>query len=167
MLINLDAPGVIDDVKLQAIARAIAQNIDPLPKILAANGLSVEQLERITNIPYFQQLLDQEIKNWNSAKSTKDRIALKSASMIEESLPAMFERIHDRRESLLHKSDILKTLAKFANIGTADGSQAEKVSVTINVSGVQTKVAGITPPVIDNDTGEVLDTSFEVKTDAN
>lgn len=152
MIVNLEAPGIIDDGKLQRVARAIAMDIDELDTILRNESLSPEQMQSILGMDYFRKLLAQEQAAWNAIENTEDRIRFKSLAIVEQSLDEFYARMHDKDESLLHKTDALKTIAKFAGVGvTIDGGSAERFSVTINLGADHTMKLNAAIPTIEHE----------------
>lgn len=129
------------DVEMVRLAREIAMDIRPLGDILNSHQLDSNQWESISNTPRFRQLLSSEIEAWQSATNTAERVRLKSLSAVEEALPEFFARMHDPREALQHKNEVLKTLSRFAGVGGSNFDSnvtGEKFSVTINLGTDQT-----------------------------
>lgn len=151
MIINLNAPGVIDDTKIQSIARALAMDIDPVGTIATANGVTMKQMLEIAKLPYFQKLLKAETEAWLATTSTAERVKYKSLSIIEQSLPEFYAMMHDKNLPLLHKTDTLKTIAKLAGLGQeAPNGGGEKFSVTINLGEQKIKIENVAPRPDDN-----------------
>jgi hypothetical protein len=124
-----------NDVTLVKLAREIAMDIHPIDTILNTHGLDSNQWETISKSPSFQALLASEVEAWQSATNTSERVRLKSLSFVEEALPEFYARVHDNREPLSAKTEVLKAVSRFAGIGTAldAGMVGEKVSITINL----------------------------------
>lgn len=146
----------LSDVILVKLAREIALDILPLETILKTLQITANQWEIIQTIPRFQDLLRSEIEAWGSAINTSERVRLKSLSFVEEALPEFYARAHDPREPLAAKTEILKTIARFAGVGNTaiDGGMiGEKFTVTINLGSDQTfKIEkDITPTTIEAD----------------
>jgi hypothetical protein len=126
-----------DDITLIKVAREIAINHYPLETILERYKIEQDQWEELRLNPRFSELLEREIAEWSGALNTFERTKLKAAAMIEEYLPEGNARIHDSKENLPAKVELLKWLAKIAGMGerdftTANGS-GERFSVTINL----------------------------------
>lgn len=124
-----------DDVVMLKLAREIAMDIKPLEDILSTHGIDQSQWLTITETHRFQGYLRGAIEEWQSATNTAERVRLKSLSFVEEALPEFYARAHDPKESLAAKTEVLKTVAKFAGVGgTVDGAvSGEKLTVTINL----------------------------------
>ena len=125
-----------DDVTIVKLARSIAMDIHPIEQILATHGLDANQWETISKHDYFQTVLRSEIEAWNAATNTAERVRLKSLSFVEEALPEFYARVHDAREPLSAKTEVLKTVSRLAGVGGTGaevGMTGEKVSITINL----------------------------------
>lgn len=143
----------LEDIGLVKLAREIAINHFPVETILERYQITPENWETVKASPRFQQLLEHEIQEWNGALNTHQRTSLKAAAMIEEYLPEGNSRLHDSRENLPAKVELLKLLAKIARMdssGDGGGGSGEKFSVTINLGNDQKltfekKVIDVTP----------------------
>lgn len=125
-----------DDVAMIKLAREVAMDILPFEEVLATHGLTQERWDELNNHPAFQSLLKSAIEEWQSATNTAERVKIKSLAFIEESLPEFYARAHDPKEPLSAKTEVLKTIAKFAGVGNTnfDGSvNGERMTVTINL----------------------------------
>lgn len=127
----------LNDSKLVSLAREIAMDIAPLETILEGASITPEQWEIISQSGRFKSLLAAEAEAWNTALNTHERVKLKAAAMMEEWLPELNSRLHDRGENLTAKIEGGKLLAKIASVGErvmGDGDGGgERFSVTINL----------------------------------
>lgn len=146
------------DLLLVRLAREIAIEIHPLEKILASLGISQDKFNYIKELPRFQELLMQEITQWRSATNTQERVKLKSAAMVEELLPELFERMHDKSEALPAKIETAKLVTKLAGMGqekTGDSAR-EHFSLTIKIGeGKNLEIQGDRAPTIDHEPEDV------------
>lgn len=148
------------EVTLLRLAREIAMDIHPVTDILARHDISVEEFNRIRQLPHFNQLLRDAVETWQSALNTNERVKTKAAAMMEEWLPELNTRIHDRSESLLAKIKAGELAARLAGMGLRDahieGDTGSKFSVVINL-GADKQIAinkEIAPRIIEqNSTG--------------
>lgn len=127
----------IDFTLLVKLARELAiDHFDP-ETILKNHQISADTWENIKNNKRFHDLLESEIAAWNSATNTHERTRLKAAALVEEYLPEGNARIHDPKENLPAKVELLKVMTRIAGMGIdkADvhNGSAEKVSITINL----------------------------------
>lgn len=147
-------PG-ISDVTLLKLAREIAMDIRPLEGILETLEIKPTDWEYISSLPRFQGYLRSAVEGWESATNTAERVRMKSLSFVEEALPEFYARAHDAREPLAAKTEVLKTIAKFAGIGGAvEGANlGERMVVTINLGADHqfTIQKDVTPQVTDED----------------
>ncbi len=134
----LPAPQFSDVLYLK-LAREIAMDLRPLENVLETHALTAGEFTKITEIPRFQGYLWQAVEEWTSAINAQERVKLKSMSMVEESLPEFYARLHDPKESLMHKTELLKTISRFAGLGgpVDAAGVGEKFVVTINMGADQ------------------------------
>jgi hypothetical protein len=125
------------EVTLLKLAREIAMDIQPLDTILEAHQITRDQWESISKTPHFLRLLGSEAETWNTALNTHERVKLKAAAMIEEWLPELNNRMHDKLEGLPAKIEGGKLLTKIAGMGErvigSEGVAGERFVVTINL----------------------------------
>lgn len=134
MAAEIKPKDIFNDALLNKVAKALAMDIKTPEDIARDNSISISELGEMLDNGYFQEVYKAEKTAWNSVEGTADRIKIKSLTMIEEVLPEMFARINDKNESLLHKNDTIKTIAKFAGVGGDNSNmKPEKFSVVINL----------------------------------
>lgn len=136
------------------LAREIAMDIRGIDEILEIQGVSKDNFEKIRATKEFERVLQNEVEAWNSATNTAERVRLKSLSFLEESLADFYSDAVNKNESLSARTEVLKTVARFAGIGGSgvDGAiNGEKFFVTINLGADKTlKIEkDVTPKVID------------------
>jgi hypothetical protein len=143
------------DVQFLRIAREIAMDLNDVETILKNYQLTSKDWEKLKADPRFLVLLEAEIVAWNGAGNTHERTKLKAGSLIEEWLLEANQRIHDPKELLSAKTEVVKLLARIAGMGSerTDGAAGggERFSVTINL-GADHKLKfdnTVTPKVID------------------
>jgi hypothetical protein len=140
-----------EERKLRAIAREIAMDIIDADTILASHKLTPEEFTEIAASSAFQKLLAEQMEEWNTAGSTKERVERKTFAMLEEFLPQAWEYLHSPGFGDTAKVSLLQALQKQVGIGMRDAQVSEgsgqKVQITINMSkGNQVKVdADVTP----------------------
>jgi hypothetical protein len=137
------------------LAREIAMDIQSIEDILKHHQVTDSQWEEIQQNPRFNSYLRGAVEEWQSATNTAERVKLKSMAFVEEALPEFFARAHDPKEPLAAKTEVLKTIAKFAGVGgSVDGAlSGEKMIVTINLGADnQLRIErDVTPQVIDGE----------------
>lgn len=142
-----------DDAKFLRVAREVAADIVPLDKILANNSLTIFDWERMRVHPRFQSLLESEIAAWTSARNTHERVKLKTSAIIEETLQEMYVRVHDPKENLNAKVEVLKWLRDLSGMGARaanPGDIGERFQVVINLGNdKQLKIEKDTTPSLD------------------
>lgn len=149
-IVTVDAP--VTELKLLQIAREIAMDIRPVGEILATHNVTEAQWAAIQANPRFQTYIESEAASWHGSLNTHERVKLKAAAMLEEWLPELNQRMHDRSESLNAKIEagkLARDLAGFAKNGVGVEGLGEKFSVTINLGqDASLKFEKQLPPVI-------------------
>jgi hypothetical protein len=130
--------GVLDP-SLNGLAREIAQDIRPLEEILldhGFSGLGDPRWTAISESPAFGAILAQSIEEWNSAKTTPQRIRMKAAAIVEQSLPAVFSIINDTTEKAADRIRMLEVIGRFAGVETEakTAHSGGGFSVSINIA---------------------------------
>lgn len=124
------------NIALVKLAREIAMDIQPIETILKQYSITPQVWDALQTNSRFQTLLSSEVEQWNTALNTHERVKLKAAAMLEEWLPELNNRIHDRDEALPAKIEGGKMLTRIAGIGVGavDGAGGgERFTVTINL----------------------------------
>src|SRR5262249_37457431 len=127
----------INDVVVSQLAREIAREIVPTNVILKKFRLDTQTYEHIFDMPFFQRRLEEELALWNGseASSIRTRIAAKAATIIEESLVECFDLIHDKAQPMSGKVEMLKHIARLANMESGTSANVDSDSkVVINIS---------------------------------
>lgn len=106
---------------LSSLAREIAKDLRPLDEILAVHGVTEEQFEDIRIDPRFDRLLQSLIAEWSAAENTAQRVAVKSAALVEEALPVLYRDIVDSRIPLAQRVEGLKLASRLGKLGENDG----------------------------------------------
>jgi hypothetical protein len=149
--LNVEDNVGFEERKLRAIAREIAMDIIDVEVILASHKITPEDFTDIAQSPSFQKLLAEQMEEWNTAQSTRERVEKKTFSMLEEFLPQAWQYLHSPSFGDTAKVSLLQALQKQVGIGLRDAQVSEgsgqKVQITINMSrGNQVKVdADVTP----------------------
>lgn len=122
------------DLDYVRLAREIAMDILPLEDILKQYDISDETWSQLQLNTKFRTLLGNEVEAWSSALNTYERVKVKSASMLEEWLPALNTRMHDYDEALPAVIEAGKLLSKLAGLGEKDINSAVGERFVINIS---------------------------------
>jgi hypothetical protein len=122
------------DVNIIKLAREVGIDHYPIADILARYNISEAEWEALQEYPRFQELVEIERQNWNSALNTNGRIKLKSATLIEEWMEEGHRLLHASGESMNSKVELIKLLGKFSGLDTPAQMQGEMAGrVTINI----------------------------------
>ena len=153
MTLPVIARPTVDHVTMVKIAREIAIDHFEVETILKRYSINNETWSKVSTSPEFTRILESETAAWQSATNTHERTKLKAAAMVEEYLPEGNKRIHDPKEPLPAKTELLKVLTRIAGMGLTNsevnGATAEKFSITINLGAdKQLKFEkDVTPPI--------------------
>ena len=126
----------VTELKLLQLAREIAMDIRPLDEILKVHDINQVQWDAIQANPRFRAYIESEAAAWHGTLNTHERVKLKAAAILEEWLPELSMRMHDRAENLIAKIEagkLARDLAGFAKAGVGVEGSGEKFSVTINL----------------------------------
>jgi hypothetical protein len=130
-------PQLQGDLLMVRLARAIAQDILELEKILENNQVDHEVWEVIEKHPRFQKYLQEAILEWNAAENAPERVKIKAAAAVEEWLPEAFAQMHNQEAPLLHRNDLAKLMTKLGGMDRSgvgvEGAAGERFHVTINL----------------------------------
>ncbi len=120
---------------LLSITREVATDIMCIEDILKAHSITPTHFEILQRHPRYQLLLKQAKMEWSKATNSTERLRLKSAVVIEDWLPELNARLHDRNEPLNAKIEGGKLLARLSGIGERSGSvnPGEMFKITINL----------------------------------
>lgn len=125
----------LDVHRLTELARALAVNLQPEEEILTRFGIAAEDLARLRKNEFFKNALENFTQEWNSPLTTPQRMKIKSAMILEDSLPTLAQRMVDNQEPLRDSIEAAKLFAKMGDIGEQKNgiASAERVSITINI----------------------------------
>jgi hypothetical protein len=132
------------------LAREIARNLIPLGEIQQRYRIDEDDYQRIVGSNFFKQRLDEELELWNAStpKAIGERISAKTATMIEESIPEVFELIHDKKQPMAAKIDALKWAANMSGLIKRDSGAATGERVRFNIY-IGEKQVNIDKPLIE------------------
>jgi hypothetical protein len=138
------------------LAREIARNLVPIGEIQERYRIDEDNYQRIVGSGFFKQRLEEELELWNAStpKAIGERISAKTATMIEESIPEVFDLIHDKKQPMAAKIDALKWASNVAGLikrDTGGQSTGERVRFNIYIGEKQINIDKplIEPPTIE------------------
>jgi len=121
-----------NEVLASRIAREVARDLSPVDMIRVKFGLDEDEYSRLINSAIFKQRLEEELAVWNAsdAMSIAERIKAKTGTMIEESLPEVFEWLHDKNQPIVGKVRALEWASRVSGIG-----ETERLGLAPGVTG--------------------------------
>jgi hypothetical protein len=137
----LGPPTPISSNKIQArLAYELAANLMTPSEVFQRFGLNKQQARAILANPQFRTLYAEAKVVWNSAESTKDRIRAKAGMMVEDSLLALWQILHDGEVAPPSRLAAFKEIVQVANLGPpraseGPGESGPRFTLTINIPG--------------------------------
>lgn len=130
----LPADPALSEADLVSLAREMVQCIKKPDEIFPGYHITQEQFDAhvVTN-GYFKRAYEALLLEWNSANSTNKRLALKSAALLEDSLPKLGARMTDNKENLNAAVEAGKFFAKLAGAGEDGKNQQVNEKFSINI----------------------------------
>jgi|GEM_PF-917425 len=125
------------DTQMLKVARSIAQGIYELEDILKYHSVEVGEFTKWKNNPRFQKYLQEEIEQWNSASNAAERTKLKAAAVVEQFMIEAHSALHDRKQALNHRVELLKVVARLGGMGEVKqlaGAGGGGFSLQINIT---------------------------------
>lgn len=114
-------------VELAQLAREIAQDLDLTYDTLKKHGLTQAHYDFLCeHNKFFKNVLETEIKNWQSITTTDQRVRLQALAALETQLPQVASRMGNAAEKL---SDVVEAGKLLADIGGVKAIPAGPASV--------------------------------------
>ena len=171
---KLPAVRTLGEAKLASFASEIVHGFKELEDILADYYVSPEEYERLRLNPFFIKIMEAEAAAWAGANNAQERARVKASLLVEDLLPELNARLHDKKESLEDVIRGAQTLIKIAGIGERvnpahETTVQDKFVIQINMGGNQevtfSKDKAPTPPnTIEGKANETPAVSFLVPT---
>ncbi len=105
-----------DEQRLRALASGLAQHIRDPQEILAELGFSEDDWQELERSHVFRKMLNQAVAEWNNVARTPQRVKLKAAINIEQSLPQFYEDMVNANHPLVARVRALEVVAKLAGL---------------------------------------------------
>lgn len=115
----------------------LVSNMRPKADVLAQYGLTINDLAAKAQNTFWAHAYRETEKIWKSELSTAQRIRLKAAYLLEDSLIPLHRIITSDQMPVSAKLNAIEQLTKIStvsNVPKADGN-SEKHSITINIGG--------------------------------
>lgn len=126
------------------LALDIVANTIELPEMLQRYSLTPQELkDRLVN-PSFRALVEETRTVWTSDLNVGERVRLKAALLVEDSLLEIYRTIHDRKNPVLSRQAAFNALSKLASIEQKQQQAATGSRFVLNIA-----VGEDTPVTID------------------
>lgn len=134
---NLPALPTLGSDSDSRLAVELAIQIRPIDEIMESYGLTKAELKEKLANPVFKGMVVEAKKTWESDLSVKERIRLKAAHLVEDSILSVFNIIHDKDNPAPQRLDAFKSLTKVADVeataSSGPGVSGEKFTININL----------------------------------
>ncbi len=143
-----EVPAVIPLPKLSpgsyvTLAREMAMEVRDRDVVLADYKVSDAQYEaHILTNEFYKRAFEAYCIEWKSALSTNQRIKVQAGAALEDSLPALANRMTSGRENLSSVAEVAKLFTKLAGAGEEkrEGVPGEKFTINIQIGDKNLKV---------------------------
>lgn len=121
------------------LAVELAIQLVPVSDLLQRYELTKADLQTKLKDPAFRKMVKDAKRVWNSDLSVKERIRLKSQVLIEDSILAIYNILHDQDVVPASRLDAFKQLARVADVDQPDKAGAEagsRFSITLQFGDI-------------------------------
>jgi len=133
------------DTTMRLVARNVAMDVYPLPKILEFCGVKVADFHQWKTHPRFLAYLKAETEAWNAAQNVNERTKLKAGIIMEEWMVEAYAELKNGKQPLHHRVELGKLITKLAGMGETNngfsgggGGGGGGFSLQINIAPGQT-----------------------------
>jgi hypothetical protein len=124
-----------------SVARKVAMNMGKLDNVLEECDLTTAAYEWLSKDPFYIDALAKATEEWRDIKSTQQRVILKAAAIVEDSLLVAGARLSNKLEPLEKVAQLTKVYADIAGLGKQQVGNAPQERVTISIDfGADTKL---------------------------
>ena len=116
-----------------SVARKVAMSMGPLETVLTELDITPEIYEQLSQDPFYIEALARANEEWHSIKSTHQRVILKTAAIIEDSLLVNGARLSNKLEPLEKVAQLTKVYSDIAGLGKQQQQNGPQERVTISI----------------------------------
>ena len=134
------------------LAVELACQISSLPDILKRYRLTRGDLKVKLKDPTFRKMVVESKRAWHSDLSVKERVRLKASVLVEDSILAVYNILHDSENPSASRLDAFKQLARVADVdapGKSTMEAGEKFTVVINLGDEKLVIDGDPQPALE------------------
>jgi hypothetical protein len=124
--------------KMRFLAKELAIDIVEPAKICELMEIEVDEWDAIIQHPQFRIMLQEEKERWNSTLNIKERVDLKTWTILEDALIQFQQYLHSPTFSDTAKVALFSALQKQVGIGQREasiGDVGQRVEININYGG--------------------------------
>lgn len=151
------------DTPQAQLALELATNLFPAADVFRAHGLDKAGASRLLADPQFRHMLRDYRKLWHSPMNATERVRLKSAVAVEDSLAHLHAMFHDVMLAPQARLDAFKQLVALSDMAprpSSTGADGPRFSLTLNLGGANpsgTLVIDTEPVRVDDSRPDVPD----------
>jgi len=115
----------------------LVANLRPKSAVLVQYGMTVQDLASKAQSPMWQAAYRETERLWKSEMNTAQRIRLKAAFLLEDSLVPLSQIVHSQNMPVSSKLQAIEQLTKISTVANVpkDSATGERHSITINIGG--------------------------------
>jgi len=131
----------------------LVSDISAPSDVLARHGLDKAGLQRKLRNPMFRSAFNETKRLWNADLNVNERIRIKAALMLEDSLPDIYKIIKDDSQPSAAKLEAVEKLGKLSQTMAPkkEGQMGERHTITINVGDKPITIEHMTQPAIEGE----------------
>lgn len=140
----------MDAVNLAKLAREIAMDILPLPRVLILNQISDADWVLIQEDKRFQDMLSGMIKDWEATTNAKDRVRVKAQTGMEALMEVFLEDAMSKDIPLVQRVEVGKLMTKLGELEQqklGGGSGQVLIQINFGEKEVKQEVKAVTPAI--------------------
>ena len=140
----------LSDLSAQ-LAMEIATGLCSVASLMERYDMTEAGFKRLLGIPVFQRMVRDAKAKWDADLNANERIRVKAAIALEDSIPAIYDMLHDLDNPANSRIEAAKTLGKFAKADTPDAAGAAGgagFQVIIRLDDKEVRVAGKAAPTV-------------------
>lgn len=137
--------------QMMSLARDLVLQMYDRPVILKKHNVTEAQCAYLEANDYFKKIMHELGVEWNSPRTSTERLAVQTAVGLETVLPDAIARISIKNEPLAGVAQMVKVLADIAGANAAAKQKqapGEKFTININLGGDKETYEKTRPPVI-------------------
>ena len=159
-------PGMYEPALLTRIARELATETFTPEQIITRYDIDPEIFAKILANPFFQRVLADYTKEWQSLASTQKRVAASALMALEENLPVLADRMGSRASGLADAVAAAKLFKELGGIAAPapqnQAQQGDGFAIRIDFGSHKVSLQSESPKQIDTEPLPALENNPDV-----